>query len=189
MFRKTWIALGVITLSLLGVFMPATALAQHGPGGHGSDSRPAYDTQSETTVNGTVEDVNNGRSAWRWLSRIHTLGLVRTAVPEKQLLLNTETGTIQIHLGPAAFLTEKHVEIRKGDTLKVTGSRVTIGDSQVVLAREMRKGDDMWMIRDAAGQPLWSSGSTEARGFWTTKKVLLVVVATKVVLLATVLRH
>ena len=79
--------------------------------------------------------------------------------------------------------------LRNGDTVEVTGSRVTIGNSQVVLAREMRKGDDTWTIRDAAGQPLWNAGPTEARGFWTTKKVLLVVVVTKVALLATVLRH
>jgi hypothetical protein len=65
----------------------------------------------------------------------------------------------------------------------------TIGKSQVVLARRMRKGDDTWVLRSAAGEPLWSSGVTEPRGFWTTKKVLLTVVVIKLVALATVLRH
>jgi hypothetical protein len=81
------------------------------------------------------------------------------------------------------------VQLRKGDTLEVTGSRVTIGESQVVLAREIRKGDRAWTLRDAEGHPLWASSQRRRRGFWTTTRVLLAVVAVKVVALATVLRH
>jgi hypothetical protein len=110
-------------------------------------------------------------------------------VQEKRLLLKTDIGKVEIRLGPTAFLTEKNVEIRKGDTLEVIGSRIPIGKSHVVLAREIRKGDNAWVLRDATGQPLWSSVSTEARGSWTKKKVLLAVVVIKVVALATVLRH
>lgn len=147
----------------------------------------AYDTKSEATFKGTVADVKTtGRSALYWLFRIHTLGQGQTGVQEKQLLLKTDTGTVQIQLGPTAFLTEKNVEIRKGDILEVTGSRVTIGESQVVLAREIRNGDDTWALRDATGQPLWSSVQ---RGFWTKKRVLVAVVVIKGVALATVLRH
>jgi hypothetical protein len=184
-----------ITLSSLGVFAPSTVFAQHGPDRHGPDSvqrrheGPAYDTTSEATFKGTVADVKTGRSALYWLSRIHTLGLGHTGVQEKQLLLRTDTGTVEIHLGPTAFLTEKKVEIREGDTLEVSGSRVTIGESQVVLAREIRKGDSTWTLRDATGQPLWSSSQTEPRGFWTTKRVILAIVVVKVAALATVLRH
>jgi hypothetical protein len=106
-----------------------------------------------------------------------------------QLLLRTETGTIEMKLGPSAFLTEKQVKIQKGDALEVTGSRVTFGESHVVLAREIRKGDTMWTLRDAPGQPLWSPVQTERRGFWTKKKVLLAIIAAKVVAVATVFRH
>lgn len=150
---------------------------------------PAYDTKTEATFKGTVADVKSGRSALYWFSRIHTLGLGHMGAPEKRLLLKTDTETVEIQLGPTALLTEKKVEIREGDTLEVTGSRITIGEPHVVLAREIRKADNAWALRDATGQPLWSASQTEARGFWTTKKVLLLVVVTKVVLLATVLRH
>ena len=82
------------------------------------------------------------------------------------------------------------MEIKKGDGLEVIGSRITVDQSQVVLAREIRKGDTAWTLRDATGQPLWSSVPTERRGFWTKKKVVLVtIVAAKVVALATVLKH
>ena len=99
--------------------------------------------------------------------------------------MKTDADALRIHLGPSAFLTDQKVEIRNGDTLEVTGSRVTLGDAGVVLAREIRKGDNVWTLRDATGEPLWSSAQTEARGFWTTKKVLLTVVVVKVVLLFT----
>jgi hypothetical protein len=123
------------------------------------------------------------------LSHIHTLGLGHKGEQAKQLLLKTDTDTVEIHLGPTVFLTERKVEIGKGDTLEVTGSRTTIGQAHVVLAREIRKADSAWALRDATGQPLWNSVETEARRFWTTKRVLLAVVVIKVVALATVLRH
>lgn len=151
MIRNTWFTVGVVALSLLGVLVPSTVFAQDGPGRHepgsvqrqqgpGPHEGPAYDTNSEATFKGTVADVKPGRSALHGLLfRIHTLGLGQMGVQEKQLLLKTDTGTVEIQLGPTAFLTEKKEEIRKGDTLEVTGSRVTIGESQVVLAREIRE--------------------------------------------------
>lgn len=109
------------------------------------------------------------------LFRIHTLGVGHRS-PERQLLLKTDGGTVQIHLGPTSFLTANNVAIEKGDTLEVTG-------------REVRKADSTWTLRDATGHPLWISVQPETREFWTAKKVLLTVVVVKVVALATVLRH
>jgi len=193
MIRKRWFAVGAIALSSIGVVVPSTVLAQHGPGRHGPGpglhARPAYDAKSEATFKGVVVEVKTGRSALDRLIQIHTLGQGQTAVQEKQLLLKTDTGTLEIELGPTAFLDDKKVEIRKGDTLEVIGSRVTSGEAHLVLAREIRKGNNVWLLRDATGQPLWRSAQTEARGFWTTKRVLLAVIAIKVVALATVLRH
>jgi hypothetical protein len=188
--EKTRFALGVVTLTSLGVFVPATVVAQHGPGRHSRGSEgPTYDTKSEATFTGTVTDVRTGgRGRLGWLLSVHTMGLHK-GVQEKQLLLRTDTETVHVHLGPTAFLKARKVEIEKGDTLEVIGSLVTIGESQVVLARDIRKGDNAWALRDATGQPLWGSVPTERRRFWTKKKVLLTVVVAKVLLLATVLRH
>jgi hypothetical protein len=186
---KTSFTVVVVTLSSLGVFFPSAVSAQHGPGRHRPDSAPPYDSKSEATFEGTVTEVKTGRSLFSRLFGIHTLGLGPKEVQAKQLLVRSESRMLQIHLGPTTFLTEKGLEIRKGDTLEVTGALVMIGDSQVVLAREVRKGDSAWTLRDEAGQPLWSTAQTEGRGFWTKKKVLIGAVAIKVALLATVLRH
>jgi hypothetical protein len=48
------------------------------------------------------------------------------------------------------------VKIAKGDTIEVIGSRVTSADSQVLLARDIRKGSTSWTLRDASGAPLWA---------------------------------
>jgi hypothetical protein len=189
MTRSISATVHIVTFAWLSVLLPSPAVAQHGPGRHRPGSSPAYDTTTEAAFTGTVVDVKSGQSLLSRLVGIHTLGLGHKRVQERQLLVKTDTETVRVHLGPTAFLTDKKVETRKGDTVEVTGSRVTIGDSQVVLAREIRKADRAWTLRDAAGQPLWSAAQTEARGFWTTTKVLLAVVAVKVALLATVLSH
>ena len=189
--EATHVIVRALALSALGLLLPSTTFAQHGPARHGPSSvgEPAYDLANEATFKGTVTDVKSGRSLWGRLFRVHTLGLGHKRVQERQLLLKTGTDVVRIHLGPTAFLNEKKVEIKRGDTLEVTGSGVTVGKEHVVLAREIRKGDTSWALRDATGQPLWNSAAPEAREFWTSKKVLLTVVAVKVALLATVLRH
>jgi hypothetical protein len=173
----------VVALWLLYAAVPLNVSAQQ-------QEDPTYDANSEATLTGTVTDIRGGGPGrLGWLMRAHTLGLSHKGADAKQLLLQTDTDTVRIHIGPTAFLNERKVDIRKGDRLAVTGSRVMAGDSQVVLAREIRKGDIVWTLRSGEGHPLWSTTEPEKRRFWTTTKVVLVVVAAKVALLATVLRH
>jgi hypothetical protein len=60
---------------------------------------------------------------------------------------------------------------------------------RIVLAPGDSRSAAAWALRDATGQPLWSSGQPAQRRFWTTKKILGAVVAANVALLATELRH
>jgi hypothetical protein len=52
-------------------------------------------------------------------------------------------------------LNDKKVAIAKGDTLVLVGSPVIVDDERVFIAREVKKGDSVWTLRDAAGLPLW----------------------------------
>jgi hypothetical protein len=74
------------------------------------------------------------------------------------LTLKTKTETLEVHLGPTAFLNEKNVAIAKGDTLVITGSRVTVDNEKAFIAKEVKKGDNTWTLRDAAGLPMWRAG-------------------------------
>jgi hypothetical protein len=126
----------------LALFVAAPLLAQ----GRGEGS-PRYDLSTEATVTGTVESVEQiagpgGGRGRRGLGGTH-------------VTLKTSAETLQVHLGPTAFLNEKKVVIAKGDTLVVVGSRVTVDGERAFIAKEVRKGDSVWTLRDAAGLPLW----------------------------------
>lgn len=103
-----------------------------------------YDVKTETTIKGTVESVETITAAGgRGLGGTH-------------LTAKTEKETLEVHVGPTAYLTEKGITLVKGDTLEILGSRVTIDKERVVIARQIKKGDNTWTLRDAAGRPLWS---------------------------------
>ena len=110
---------------------------------------PMYDTKTEAKFNGTVEAVEKvtgpARSGRRGMGGTH-------------LTLKTASETLAVHLGPSAFMTDQKVDIVKGDALEILGSRVTIDKESVVLAREIKKGEKTWTLRDASGRPLWSGG-------------------------------
>jgi hypothetical protein len=72
------------------------------------------------------------------------------------VIVKTKTDTLEVHLGPTAYLTEQKITLAKGDTVEILGSRVTVDDEPVLLARQITKGTDKWTLRDASGRPLWS---------------------------------
>jgi hypothetical protein len=134
-------AIGIAALAVL----VATPLFAQGQGR--GDGSPRYDPATETTVTGTVESVEQiagpgGGRGRRGLGGTH-------------LTLKTKTETLEVHLGPTEFLNEKKVAIAKGDTLTIVGSRVTVDGDRVLIAKEVKKGDSTWTLRDAAGLPLW----------------------------------
>jgi hypothetical protein len=133
----------VVGIGALTLFVAASLHAQ--PQGRGGG--PQYDPATEATVTGTVESVEQiagpgGGHGRRGLAGTH-------------LTLRTKTETLEVHLGPTLFLNEKKVAIAKGDTLVITGSRVTLDDEAVFITKEVKKGDTTWTLRDAAGLPLW----------------------------------
>ena len=160
-----------LMLSWLGVFVPSLALAQHGPSRHAPVNPSSYDVGTVITFSGTVSQARDG------------------GAETQHLLVNVGADTVQVHLGPTAFLIERMVEIRVGDSVEVTGSRVMIGESRVVLAREIRKGNDTWALRETSGQPLWSPRAAKSKGIWTPKTLMATALAVKVIALVAMLRR
>ena len=140
-FSTRYAAFGIAALAL---FVAAPLLAQ--PQGRGQGS-PRYDLATEATVTGTVESVEQIASP--------SGGRGRRGLGGTHITLKTSGETLQVHLGPTAFLNNKKVAIAKGDTLVVVGSRVTVDDERMFIAKEVKKGDTVWTLRDAAGLPLW----------------------------------
>ena len=59
-------------------------------------------------------------------------------------------------MGPTAYLDEKGITLAKGDVVEILGSGVTMGTGPVLIAKQIKKGDKTWTLRDASGRPLWS---------------------------------
>jgi hypothetical protein len=136
--RRAALAAAALTFLVTG-----PAIAQPRGGGPG----PRYDAATEATVSGTVESVEQiagpgGGRGRRGLGGTH-------------LQLKTSSETLEVHLGPTAFLNAQKVSVARGDTLEIVGSRVTVDDERVLIARSVKKGDQVWTLRDAAGLPLW----------------------------------
>ena len=107
-----------------------------------AQTSPKYDPATETKLKGTIAELK---------------------LPEKghnkeiaHLLLKTGTDTIDVYLCPRSFIDDMGVSFDKGDAIAVTGSKVKQGDSDMVLTREIVKGADTLVLRDAKGDPVWN---------------------------------
>jgi hypothetical protein len=131
----------VVFIVALGVVAPLGFAQRRMGGGKGM---PRYNPSTEVTVKGTVEKVTQNTSPLGW--------------PGTHLALNTGTETLDVHVGPSAFLRAKKFEIAAGDQVEVVGSKIKYEGADAVLAREIKKGDKSLVLRNAQGIPQWSAG-------------------------------
>ena len=136
---STTVFLAAITLAY-----PTAVTAQ---GGRGRAQAPRYDTSTEVTIRGTVQEIKEVPDMPHGGSATGT-----------HLMVKTEKETLEVHLGPTAFIAEQKMSLSRGDAIEVTGSRVKVGANDAVIAREIRKGTQTVTLRDDKGVPKWSRG-------------------------------
>lgn len=123
---------------LLGLtFLPLSILAQKAQ----ETSAPRYNVQAETKMKGTVEEI-----------KLPPKGKEKEIV---HLLVKTAADTADVYVCPESFLETMGMSFSKGDELGLTGSRVKQGESDLILAREIVKGSDTFVLRDGKGSPVW----------------------------------
>ena len=127
-------SLGIVIASLASV-----GYAQSGAGRGGGN----YNQATETTLTGTVDAITNPPSSGPGGGGLH-------------LVLSAPAGPIDVHVGPSWFVNSKNVTFAKGDVLTVVGSKVTMAGQEALIAREIKKGDQVLTLRDTKGFPLWS---------------------------------
>jgi hypothetical protein len=108
-----------------------------------------YDPKTEVTIKGTVEKLDQLQ-----YTNMPGMGL--------HLIVKTDKETIGVHLGPAAFI-EKTMTFKEGDTVEVVGSKVMMMGRPTLIAREVKKGDQVLKLRDERGMPLWMRGPVETK--------------------------
>jgi hypothetical protein len=102
-----------------------------------------YNPATEITVSGIVEEVRTMRRKGRGGGGIH-------------LDLKTDSGSLDVHLGPSAFLARNKFSFARNDRIEVTGSKVRYQGHDAIIAREVRTNGRTLTLRDTQGIPEWS---------------------------------
>ena len=136
--RTKLIKTSAACLTLLGMCCLAAAQTQHA-----SAKAPAlkYDLKAEKKIKGTVQEMKlegQGRAALM------------------HLVLKTATATVNVYLCPEHFIKDMGIELKAGDEVEVIGSPATDNGVSIILAREIDKGSDAYVLRDDKGVPVWN---------------------------------
>jgi len=104
--------------------------------------RPKYDLSTESKMKATIEEV-----------KLPAKGSEKEIA---HLLVKIGTDTFDVYLCPKAFLDDMGVSFSQGDEIVLTGSRIKQGETELILAREVVRGNDTLVLRDEKGNPIWS---------------------------------
>jgi len=113
-------------------FLAACAFAQ---------TSPKYDPATEAKLKGTVEEFK--------------LVPPSGGKPVGYLTVKSGANTVEVYLGPKKFLDDMGANFKTGDAVEVTGSKVTQDGAELILARQVEKGDDTLILRFKDGKPAW----------------------------------
>jgi hypothetical protein len=102
---------------------------------------PKYDPATETKVKGTVQE----------LKFMPSTG----GKPAAVMQVTSGSETIEVFLCPKSFYDDMGASFKAGDAVEVTGSKVKEAGADVVLAREVTKGNDVLTLRFKDGKPAW----------------------------------
>lgn len=135
---KTWFA-AILAVALAAVVTPAFAAGKSNP----QTAVPKYDSATEVTLKGTVEEVRDRECP------------VSGGLGAHIVLKLGDGKTIEVHLATTKFMKNYELVFNKGDAVEVTGSKVTFQGVETIFAREVKRGSDTFAFRDKEGNPVW----------------------------------
>jgi len=142
--------IGLLTavISLLILIFVSESFAQTGMGrrggwGMGSAYGRMYNPKTVETISGEVVSVDR-------------ITPVRGMYYGVHMTVKTGKEEISVHLGPGWFIENQDIRIRPKDKIEVKGSRIIFEGKPALIAAEVKKGDDILMLRDENGFPAWS---------------------------------
>jgi hypothetical protein len=130
--NRSSLGVGVILITTL-------AASAHGPGA--GKMMPMYDPATETRIKGSIDEVKQA-----------TCGQMRGT----HVVLKSGDEATEVILGPSTYITSKGFSFVKGDSLDVTGSKMTMHGVAYIIAREVVKNGKSLTLRDKGGKPQWS---------------------------------
>jgi hypothetical protein len=143
--KKISSVLVVFTMILAASVACASWRGWLGSGGWGMGSQYGrmYNTATVETVSGSVESVEKITPIKGMYSGIH-------------IMLKTDKESVDVHLGPEWYIERLDTKIEKGDNIEVKGSRITFDGKPAIIAAEVKKDDNVLVLRDSIGIPAWA---------------------------------
>jgi hypothetical protein len=136
--RNVWRIMLVVVVAFSFTLGEANAQGRRGQG----KGMPQYDKSTEVNLRGTVEKVESQTGKWGWTGT--------------HLVVRFEAETLTVHVGPSRYLVQEEFDFAVGDEIELTGSRVRVEEREILIAREIRKGDKVLRLRNEQGIPVWS---------------------------------
>lgn len=108
-----------------------------------------YDPQNVVTIAGLITAIEPAAAS---------------NLPEPVFLtLTTPQGKVKVFIGPNWYVAEQGLNLALFDRLEVTGAKIMDQGKVVIFAAQVKKGDQIWQIRDETGKPLWTGRKQEGK--------------------------
>ena len=122
--------------------------------GAGGQYTKSFNPSTVKTIKGTVQSVGT------FMPEGATAGVPGGL----RLRVKTSDGNLMtVYAGPRSYAEQKNFFVAPGDEISITGSESKIGSRSVIVASELKKGDQTLQLRDQSGKPLWTTGQETMR--------------------------
>jgi hypothetical protein len=129
----------LLALSLGCALVSGSAIAQEQAIVNSNAALNSYDVKREVTLTGTVQAFTPA---------------AQTAPLGAHVMLQTNSGVVDVHVGDARLLAANHFTIQNGDSLRIIGETVAFGKGTQFVARVVQKGTQVLAVRSVSGIPL-----------------------------------
>ncbi len=139
----------IAIISIISLAVAAESFGQRGMhwrgGGWGMGSQYGrmYNPKTVETISGEVE-------------RVDTITPMKGMSGGVHLVVKTDKEAISVHLGPVWYLENQDIKIQPKDKVEITGSRITFDGKPAIIAKDVKKGEEVLNLRDDNGYPVWS---------------------------------
>lgn len=131
---------GILGLSIAGTALLFASLTHAQQKTQTAPQRiTVYDVSREVSVQGTVVSYTENSS---------------TAPLGPHVILQTSSGSLDVHLGNARLLDANHFTLAAGDAVRVIGENVASSSGPQFVARLIQKGNQAVLLRSPQGFPL-----------------------------------
>jgi len=103
---------------------------------------PGYDKSAMTTFKGTVVSINKEDCEGCGMTHV-------------DLVIKIEDGERTVRLGPAWYLDKQDELLKADDAVEIVASKVKHGDEDMFVAGTVKKGEDVLILRNEDGIPMW----------------------------------